>query len=54
MIMLRRQIKARREQVIYKQRKRQRLIMDSTVIVFGALIIGAIIFGTVSLIQGAT
>ena len=52
MIMLRRQIKARREQVIYKQRKRQRLIMDSTVIVFGALIIGAIIFGTVSLIQG--
>ena len=54
MIMLRRQIKARREQVIYKQRKRQRLLMDSTVIVFGALIIGAIIFGTVSLIQGAT
>lgn len=54
MIMLRRQIKARREQVVYKQRKRQRLIMDSTVIVFGVLIIGAIIFGTVSLIQGAT
>ena len=54
MIALRREIKARREKVIYKQRRKQRLIMDSTVIVFGALIIGAIIFGTVSLIQGAT
>ena len=52
MIALRREIKARREKVIYKQRRKQRLIMDSTVIVFGALIIGAIIFGTVSLIQG--
>ena len=53
MIMLRREIKARREQVIYKQRRRQRLIMDSTIIVIALLFVGAIIFGTVSVIQGA-
>ena len=53
MIMLRREINARREQVIYKQRRRQRLIMDSTIIVIALLFVGAIIFGTVSVIQGA-
>jgi hypothetical protein len=53
MIALRREIKARREKVIYKQRRKQRLIMDTTLIVIAALICGAIIFGTVSLIQGA-
>ena len=52
MIMLRREIKARREQVIYKQRRRQRLIMDSTIIVIALLLVSAIIFGTVSVIQG--
>ena len=54
MIMLRREIKARREKVIYKQRRKQRLIMDSTLVIIAALVCGAIIFGTVSLIQGAT
>ena len=53
MIALRREIKAKREQVIYKQRRRQRLIMDSTIIVIALLLVGAIIFGTVSVIQGA-
>ena len=53
MIMLRREIKARREKAIYKQRRKQRLIMDTTLIVIAALICGAIIFGTVSIIQGA-
>lgn len=53
MIALRREIKAKREQVIYKQRRRQRLIMDSTVVVIGLLVVGAVIFGTISLIQGA-
>jgi len=52
MIALRREIKARREKVIYKQRRKQRLIMDTTLIVIAALVCGAIIFGTVSLIQG--
>jgi hypothetical protein len=54
MIMLRRQIKAKREQAIYKQRRQQRLIMDTTIIVVALLFVGAVIFGTVSLIQGAT
>ena len=53
MIALRREIKAKREQVIYKQRRRQKLIMDSTIVVIGLLVIGAVIFGTISLIQGA-
>jgi hypothetical protein len=53
MIALRREIKARREKVIYKQRRKQRLIMDSTLVIIAALVCGGIIFGTVSLIQGA-
>jgi len=53
MIMLRRQIKAKREQAIYKQRRRQRILMDSVLVVVGALVMSAIVFGTVSLIQGA-
>jgi len=53
MIMLRRKIKANREQAIYKQRRRRRLIMDSTIIVIALLVAGAVIFGTISLIQGA-
>ena len=53
MIALRREIKARREKAIYKQRRKQRLIMDTTLVVIAALVCGAIIFGTVSVIQGA-
>lgn len=52
MIALRREIKAKREQAIYKQRRRQRFLMDSTIVVIGVLVMGAIIFGTVTLIQG--
>lgn len=51
MIMLRREIKAKRERAIYKQRRRQRFLMDSTIVVIGVLVMGAIIFGTVALIQ---
>jgi len=53
MIMLRREIKARREKAIYKQRRKQRLIMDTTLVVIAALVCGAIVFGTVSVMQGA-
>ena len=53
MIALRREIKARREKAIYKQRRKQRLIMDTTLVVIAALVCGAIVFGTVSVIQGA-
>ena len=53
MIMLRRKIKAQREQVIYRQRRRKRLILDSTLILLAVAVSGAVIFGTYSLIQGA-
>ena len=52
MIMLRRKIKAQREQIIYKQRRRRRLLMDSTLIVIGLSLAGAVIFGTVAIILG--
>jgi len=52
MIMLRRKIKVKREQAIYKQRKRQQLLMDGTFIVIALLFSSAIIFGVVSIIQG--
>jgi len=51
MIALRREIKAKREQAIYKQRRRQRIMMDSIIVIIGVLVMGAIIFGTVALIQ---
>lgn len=54
MIMLRRKIKANREQAIYKQRRRRRILMDSTMIIIALTFSGAVIFGTVSLIQGAS
>ena len=53
MIQLRREIKAQRERVIYKQRRRQRLVGDALVITIGVLIAGAIVYVTASIIQGA-
>lgn len=53
MIQLRREIKAQRERVIYKQRRRQRLVGDALVITIGVLIAGAIVYLTAAIIQGA-
>jgi hypothetical protein len=53
MIMLRRKIKAQREEAIYKQRRRRRLMLDSVLITIALSFAGAVIFWTVSLIQGA-
>ena len=53
MIMLRRQIRAKREQAIYKQRRRQRMIMDGIAISLALLFSGGIIYGTISIIKGA-
>jgi hypothetical protein len=53
MIMLRREIKARREKAIYKQRRRQRMIADSIVMAVAALFCGGIIWGVISIIRGA-
>ena len=53
MIMLRRKIKAQREEAIYKQRKRQRMLLDSVFIGLATLVSASIIYGTVIIIKGA-
>jgi len=53
MIMLRRKIKAQREQAIYKQRKRQRMLLDSIFVAIGVAVSSGIIYGTVMFIKGA-
>ena len=52
MIMLRRKIKAQREQAIYKQRKRQRMLLDSVLISIALAVSAGIIYGTVYIIRG--
>jgi len=53
MIMLRRKIKAQREQAIYKQRKRQRMLLDSIIVFVGVAVSAGIIYGTTILIRSA-
>jgi len=53
MIMLRRKIKAQREQAIYKQRKRQRMLLDSVIVAVGLAVSSGVIYGTVMFIKGA-
>ena len=52
MIMLRRKIKAQREQAIYKQRKRQRMLLDSLLIAVAVAVSAGIIYGTIAIIRG--
>tara|TARA_R100000388_G_scaffold93617_2_gene78681 strand:- start:56 stop:523 length:468 start_codon:yes stop_codon:yes gene_type:complete len=53
MIMLRRKIKAQREQAIYRQRRRQRLLLDSIFVAIGAAVASGVIYGTVLFIRSA-
>lgn len=53
MMQLRKDIKARREAMIYKQRKRQQKMLDIAFIILGLGIAGGIIYSTVLFIQGA-
>jgi hypothetical protein len=53
MIMLRRKIKAQREEVIYKQRKRQRRLLDGFLISIAAVVSSGIVYGTMVIIKGA-
>jgi hypothetical protein len=53
MIMLRRKIKAQREQAIYRQRKRQRMLLDSIIVFVGVAVSAGIIYGTAILIRSA-
>jgi hypothetical protein len=53
MIALRREIKARREKVIYKQRRRQRMVFDGILILLGALVAAGIVGGMVYIVGNA-
>ena len=50
MIMLRRKIKAQREEAIYKQRKRKRMILDSVIIMFAIGLGATLILGVLRLV----
>lgn len=52
MIMLRRKIKAQREEAIYKQRKRKRIILDSAIIMFAVGLGTAAVLGVLRLVGG--
>jgi hypothetical protein len=51
MIQMRRDIRAKREQMIYKQRRRQRRMLDVSAVVIGMMIAGGVIWTTISFIQ---
>ena len=53
MIMLRRKIKAQREEVIYKQRKKQRMLLDTFLVSIATIVASGIIYGTMVIIKGA-
>ena len=51
MMQMRKDIRAKRERMIYKQRRRQRRMLDVSAIIVGLMVAGGIITGTVSFIQ---
>ncbi len=52
MMQMRRDIRAKRERMIYKQRRRQRRMLDVSAIVMGLLVSGGVIWTTANIIQG--
>lgn len=52
MIQMRRDIKAKREQLIYKQRRRQRRMLDVSAVIMGLMVSGGVVWFTANLIQG--
>lgn len=53
MIQMRRDIKAKRERIIYRRRKKKQRMLDVSFICSGLIVCTLIIWGTVSIIQGA-
>jgi hypothetical protein len=51
MIQMRKEIRAKRERMIYKQRRRQRLMLDVSAVVMGLIVAGGIIYFTIDLVQ---
>ena len=51
MIMLRRKIKATRQEAIYKQRKRQRMLLDTFFLSVACVVTAGIVYGTMMIIR---
>ncbi len=51
MIMLRRKIKATRQEAIYKQRKRQRMLLDAFFLSVACVVTAGIVYGTMMIIR---
>ena len=51
MMQMRKDIKAKRERMIYKQRRRQRRMLDMSAIFIGLMVAGGVIWTTASFIQ---
>ena len=52
MMQMRRDIRAKREKLIYKQRRKQRMMLDVSAIITALLVSAGIIWTTASIIQG--
>jgi hypothetical protein len=50
MLQMRKEIRAKREKMIYKQRRRQRRMLDLSAAIMGLIVSGGIVYFTVSLI----
>tara|TARA_R100001510_G_scaffold14290_1_gene11456 strand:- start:812 stop:1282 length:471 start_codon:yes stop_codon:yes gene_type:complete len=53
MMQMRRDIRAKRERIIYKQRRRQRRMLDVSAIILALMFSGGIVYATVSVIRSA-
>ena len=53
MMQMRREIRVKRERIIYKQRRRQRRMLDVSAIILALMFSGAIVYATVSIIRSA-
>jgi hypothetical protein len=51
MMQMRRDIRAKRERMIYKQRRKQKFMLDMSAVIMGLLVSGGVIYFTVSFIQ---
>ena len=51
MMQMRKEIRAKRERMIYKQRRRQRFMLDVSAVIMGLITAGGIVYFTVDLIQ---
>ena len=52
MMQMRKDIKAKRERMIYKQRRRQRRMLDVSAIIMGLIVSGGVVWTTANIIQG--